>query len=382
MPTKIKLEQGRKIWIQSQKLDLQEPFGKGPEAALAAIEHLGYVQIDTINVIERCHHHIFFNRIPRYRRQDLHQLQTKERSIFEYWTHALSYIPTRDFKFYIGDMNRRKKDPGPWLARVTKDELQKVLREIKKNGALSIRDFQDENLVEKDHEWSSRKPSKKALQWGFYGGRLTINERLGMLKKYELVERHFGWTQRPKAATKLQVIEYLLDRALRSQGLVSLDSVCHLYPSRKKDVLRVIESRVKKNILTELILEGHEKIPHWIQTDTFESFKVTTEKTPVHILSPFDPLIIQRKRLKMFFGYEHLFEAYIPKEKRVFGYFTLPVLMDDKIVAVLDLKTDRVQNRLIVQKWSWLKGQKSAERKKKIEDELDRFEKFQLGTEL
>ena len=76
----------------------------------------------------------------------------------------------------------------------------------------------------------------------------------------------------------------------------------------------------------------------------------------VHILSPFDPLIIQRKRLQLFFGYEHRFEAYVPKEKRVFGYFALPVLVGDEIVAAIDLKTDREQGKLLVQKWTWVGG--------------------------
>ena len=78
------------------------------------------------------------------------------------------------------------------------------------------------------------------------------------------------------------------------------------------------------------------------------------ERGLVHILSPFDPLIIQRKRTELFFGYGHRFEAYVPKEKRVFGYFALPVLVGDDIVAALDLKTDRKSRKLLMQKWSWV----------------------------
>ena len=80
----------------------------------------------------------------------------------------------------------------------------------------------------------------------------------------------------------------------------------------------------------------------------------------MHILSPFDPLVIQRKRLQLFFDYEHRFEAYVPKEKRLFGYFALPVLVGDDIVAALDLKTDRAERKLLVQKWTWIgKGARS-----------------------
>ena len=102
----------------------------------------------------------------------------------------------------------------------------------------------------------------------------------------------------------------------------------------------------------------------------------------VHILSPFDPLIIQRKRLKLVFGYAHAFEAYLPKDKRVFGYFGLPVLIGDRVVAVLDLKTDRQAGRLLIQQWTWLEGQESPARKALIEAELERFERFQLARDV
>ena len=106
----------------------------------------------------------------------------------------------------------------------------------------------------------------------------------------------------------------------------------------------------------------------------------------MHILSPFDPLIIQRKRTELFFDYGHRFEAYVPKEKRLFGYFALPVLVGDDIVAAIDLKTDRKNRKLLMQKWSWVgKGaarcRKARARiyKRRIEEELDRFERFQLA---
>jgi len=103
----------------------------------------------------------------------------------------------------------------------------------------------------------------------------------------------------------------------------------------------------------------------------------------VHILSPFDPLVIQRKRTELFFDYGHRFEAYVPKEKRVFGYFALPVLAGDSIVAALDLKTDRKSRKLLMQKWNWVgtAAPRGARKdlKRRIEEELHRFERFQLA---
>src|ERR1700676_3950737 len=97
--------EARRIWLRAQRLDTPVPFSDGPLAVAAAVEHLGYVQIDTINVVERCHHHILWNRIPEYRRADLRQAQSVDKSVFEYWTHALSYVPAKDFHFFIPAMN-------------------------------------------------------------------------------------------------------------------------------------------------------------------------------------------------------------------------------------------------------------------------------------
>jgi len=94
----------RRIWLHAQRLETPEPFGSGPEAVAAAVDHLGYVQIDTIHVIERCHHHILYSRIPAYARADLRQAQSVDKSVFEYWTHALSYVPAKDFRFFVPAM--------------------------------------------------------------------------------------------------------------------------------------------------------------------------------------------------------------------------------------------------------------------------------------
>ncbi len=374
--------EARLIWLRAQRLDTPAPFGEGAQATAAAVEHLGYVQIDTINVIERSHHHILWTRIPEYRRADLRQAQSVDRSVFEYWTHALSYVPAKDLRFFIPAMKRHQREGHKWLASVRPADLRKVLRLIRRDGALTIRDIDDDVLVDKEHLWASRKPSKRALQLLFYTGVLTISERNGMLKTYELMARHFGWDKPPKGASPKEATVYLLDRALRAQGVVSLDSICHLDAPSKPQIRRLIEARVRRNELVPVALEGAGKQEHWARLETLESAGDAASEL-VHILSPFDPLIIQRKRTHLFFDYEHRFEAYVPREKRVFGYFALPVLAGDDIVAALDLKTDRKSRKLLVQKWSWVgNGARKGARKdlkRRIEEELDRFERFQLA---
>jgi uncharacterized protein YcaQ len=295
----------------------------------------------------------------------------------EYWTHALSYVPTRDLRFFIADMKHHRREGHRWFGTVTAADMKKVLKLLRKDGALTIRDIDDDVLVEKHHAWASRKPSKRALQLAFYTGVVTISERSGMLKTYELMERHFGFDKMPKPASAAETSAYLLDRALRSQGVASLDSVCYGDAPSKPTIRKLIEARVRRHELMPIAIESAGKQEHWARPDVIENH--WSAASMVHLLSPFDPLIIQRKRTHLFFDYEHRFEAYVPKEKRKLGYFALPVVVDGDIVAAIDLKTDRKQQKLLMQQWTWIGRGPRKVLKPRIEDELHRFERFQLG---
>jgi uncharacterized protein YcaQ len=277
-------------------------------------------------------------------------------------------------------MRLHRREGHQWFKTVKPEDTRKVMR-LLREGALTIRDIDDDVLTEKAHLWASRKPSKRALQLAFYAGLVTISERNGMLKTYELMARHFGWDKPPKAASSTEMAGYLLDRALRAQGLVSLDSICHLDAPSKPGVRRLIELRARRRELVPVAVEAAGKQEHWAAPATLE--QQGERDGLVHILSPFDPLIIQRKRTALIFDYEHRFEAYVPREKRLFGYFALPVLVGEEIVAALDLKTDRVNRKLLLQKWNWVgAGTRRGARgdfRRAIEDELHRFERFQLS---
>lgn len=373
----VTARQARRMWLAAQKLDLAAPFGAGPAAVAEAVAHLGYVQIDTIHVVERCHHHILWSRIPDYRRDDLRQAQSVEKTVFEYWTHALSYVPAADIRYFLPDMRGDLLPPQRWHADVDPTELRKVLRRIRRDGPISIRDV-DDVPVEKTHLWASRKPTKRVLQAGFYNGQLTISERNGMVKSYELIDRHFGWPPRPRPATPGQVLDYRIDRALRSQGIVSIDSIRQLTTNIGPALKTLLDKRSRARKLVPLVIEGAEKVQHWA---TPEALEARDDDLPeiVHILSPFDPLIIQRKRCAMIFGYEHVFEAYVAAARRRYGYFTLPVLIGDEIVAGLDLKTDRAAGKVRIQAWHWFGPGRARAHKRQVEEALHRFERFQLG---
>jgi uncharacterized protein YcaQ len=375
---KISQSQARRIWLHAQRLNTAAPFGNGFAATPAAVHHLGYVQIDTIHVIERSHHHILFTRIPDYRREHLQRAQSTDKTVFEYWTHALSYIHVDDFRYYVRMMRRYSSLRSVWFSKVKDSEVRKVMLRLRNSGPLTIRDIDDDVLVEKDHAWASRKPSKRALQFAFYKGMVTVSERVGMLKTYELICRHFGWQRLPPSASTAETLDFIVDRALRTQGIVSAESIAHSTQSVKLALRRVIDRRVRRKQLLPVEVAGAEKWLHWAPPEALEQTPEMHEEL-VHILSPFDPLIIQRKRLQAFFGYDHRFEAYVPKAKRVFGYFVCPVLVGDEVVAAIDLKTDRERRKLLIQQWTWVGKGRARAHKKKIEAALQRFEDFQLA---
>jgi uncharacterized protein YcaQ len=375
-PILLSLSQARRIWLQAQRLDTEEPFGTGAAATPAAVAHLGYVQIDTIHVIERCHHHILFTRIPSYRREHLQRAQGVDKTVFEFWTHALSYLPAESLRYYVRQMRewRRSRVHGDLVAAA---DLRRVLGRIRRGGAVTIRDLDTDIRIEKTHAWGSRKPSKRVLEAAFYQGLLTVSRRRGMVKTYELLTRHFGWKRLPPAASERETLNYLLDRALRAQGIVSIASATHLDAPRRRPMLRLIGARVGRGELVPVRLKGEDEATHWVCPEVLDR-PPRPRGEQVHVLSPFDPLIIQRKRLLRLFDYDYRFEAYVPREKRVYGYFVCPVLIGDRVVAALDLKTDREQGKLLIQRWNWVE-RRSRSAKQVIEGALDRFEEFQLA---
>jgi len=274
-------------------------------------------------------------------------------------------------------MRRDWEDRLVWSDKVADADLRRVVAHIRRNGAITIRDMDKGALVEKDYAWGSRKPSKRALEAAFYKGHVAISQRAGMLKTYELLTRHFGWDRLPRAATEAEILNYLLDRALRSQGIVSLDSTCYLDAQRKPAMRRLVEARVRRKTLIPVDIGGAGDVPHWIHPKALD---VVPGPGPeqVHILSPFDPVVIQRKRFRQLFDYDYRFEAYVPKTKRRFGYFVCPVLIGDRVVAALDLKADRQGQKLLVQRWNKVGRSTSRADRRLVESALHQFEQFQL----
>lgn len=373
-------EVARRLWLERQGLLSEAPFGLGAEGAYSAIRRIGYVQIDTIFVVERAHHHILWSRVPNYRPDHLAALQGESKKVFEYWTHALSFIPTEDFRYFVRAMREQARAPGPWFRDVTPANRGALLRRIKRDGPISIRQIEEESR-EKDHDWASRKPSKRVLEHLFYSGRLAVSRREGMLKHYELLERHFGWERIPAPAGRDEEARYRIDRALSAQGVITFDSVTYLERELREEIRRELTARTRANRLVRVALPG--AYPEAFVSPENLARKAgdfAVDENRISILSPFDPLVIQRKRARLLFDFDYLLECYVPEAKRKFGYFSLPVLAGERLIARLDLKAVRAAGSLDVKAWHWESGVKEKKRlRSAIEANLEEFSRFQFG---
>ncbi|TQV88238.1 winged helix-turn-helix domain-containing protein [Aliikangiella coralliicola] len=327
----------RLIALQHQGLTKVRPFGKGREATQRALEHLGYIQIDTLSVVERAHHHTLWTRIPDYQPSFLRQL-VQERSAFEYWFHAASYLPMNDYRFALPLMSAVRRGESSFCPRAEPKYMQHVLDRIRIDGPLKARDF--ESAKKGDAKWWNWKPAKRALERLFLQGDLMITDRFGMEKVYDLTERVLPDNTDTNEPSLLEFSEYLINLSIRANGFTTLKQLTHLRPGEKlvKALKAVLQQKIEQGDLIEQTIEA---MPPIFITQKALDARVKSPPTNIRILSPFDNAIIHRDRVQQLFGFDYKLECYTPKEKRKFGYFCLPILYKDRMIGRVDCKAHR-----------------------------------------
>lgn len=336
MKGKLTLSQLRFLTLESQGLTKSYPFGKGKDAVLKALEHLGYLQIDTLSIVERAHHHTLWTRIPDYKTEYLGEL-IEERKVFEYWFHAASYLPIKDFRFALPQMLDVKQSETHYYNADTR-VMKYVLDTIRAEGPKKTRDF--ENETKKAGSWWSWKPTKIALERLFLQGDLMISSRNGMQKTYDLTENVLPKSINTTLPTDLEFAEYLVKTYLNAYGFTTVKQITHLKTGEliRENIAKVLKSMLQEERIQQVNIENMP--PIFINKDLLEkSLNMTTSS--IRILSPFDNSIIHRDRVKQFFDFDYKIECYTPKEKRQFGYFCLPILLGDKFIGRVDCKAHR-----------------------------------------
>lgn len=308
-------------------------------ATLEAIEHLGYIQVDTISVIQRAHHHTLWNRNPRYQATHLDQL-VDEKQVFEYWSHAASYLPMRDYRYSLP----RKKaiaigKQAHWFERNEKME-QRVLERIRNEGPLMAKDF--EQTGKRVGDWRI-KPAKCALENLYMQGDLMASRRVNFQKVYDLTERVLPSGIDTSEPSPKEHARHLITQFLKTNGLGKAEEIAYLRPQTKPLIVKMLKEMLAAGELHEQQVASH---TYFCLPASLELLNKPLSRSQLKILSPFDNLVIQRKRMQALFGFDYLIECYTPAAKRKYGYFTLPILWDGRLAARMDCKAERKESRL------------------------------------
>lgn len=363
----ISQKTARRIALNAQLADKKQHFPSDKAGVVQLIKQLGYVQIDTISVIARAHHHTIWTRLPDYSEEMLDELQAVDRSVFEYWSHAMSYLPMTDYRFYIPQMKRFHDPNNKW----EKERLAKygrlmkpALDRIRAEGPLSSKDFEGIPLSDRNM-WENPKPYRAALEMLFCRGDIMVSQCRNFQRVFDLTERVLPDNINLSIPTYEELGRFLVMRALSAFGIAREKEILDHIHAATKDIIKksLVEMREASEV-TPVEVSGVGKSEYFALAELFNSPPKSKKRKPiVHILSPFDNLVIQRERISRLFGFDYTIECYVPAAKRVYGYFVLPILWGEDFVARMDVKADRKRKTLNVLNLVF-------------EDGFDRFDQF------
>ena len=343
---KLSLAMVRRLALACQGLDGAWDLPEGKSGALEVINRLGYAQIDTLHVVQRAHHHVLWSRFPTYRPEMLYELLTEDRQVFEWWTHAASYIPMDDFRFYAPRMGERALNPRhkAWIAE-NQDVLDHVVTRIRQEGALGTSGFQSPEGHTSGSWWSGWKPAKRALEVLFNQGIVLVSARRNFERLYDLRERIVPEGADRPEPDQTEMDDHILSRSLGSLGALP-ERELRLWRN-KRPSKAALQRAVDAGRVTPVEVDDNGDEPWYAWTAALPALDAPAEAR-LHILSPFDNLIIRRPLMERIYGFHYRMECYVPKAKRKYGYFSLPVLWGDRFIARVDIKADRASKTLIL----------------------------------
>ncbi|MBQ4915487.1 YcaQ family DNA glycosylase [Maribacter sp. MMG018] len=333
MIEKLSISEAQKLLLLSQRVFPVKAKGTSLDRTLATIEHLGYIQIDTISAVQRAHHHTLWNRNPKYQPSHIDEL-LEQKKVFEYWSHAAAYLPIKDYRFSLPRKQAIfRGDEKHWYEK-DKKLMNAVLKRIENEGALMAKDFTHD---EKVAEWGS-KPAKRALENLYMQGELMVSSRKNFHKVYDLTERVLPNTIDTSTPTQKEYIRFLITNYLKANGIGQDTEIAYLLKNTKRFVTAELKEMCSNN---ELIQINVNEQLYYALPESLQLLNKRLNRTQLKILSPFDNLLIQRKRMQNLFGFDYQIECYVPEAKRKYGYFVLPILWNGKFVARMDCKAER-----------------------------------------
>ncbi|MDA1008733.1 MAG: winged helix DNA-binding domain-containing protein [Planctomycetota bacterium] len=386
-PTVITAVNARRVLLHLQGLSAQ-PSQSSTKKVSDLVHRLGYLQIDSINALERAHHLILGTRLDGYKPAHLAHGLEQSRNLFEHWTHDACAIPTIWFDHWKHRFARYEisvKESAWWQSHFRGDPatyLRRTLARIRREGPLRARDFEppDDHRSQGWWEWH---PDKAALEHLWRSGRLAVVRRDRFEKVYDLMERVIPDAHATERSDEGAHLDWACREAIARIGIGTPAEIARFMAAVSLSEARMwCAAAVKRGELIEVLVESAngERPSKCVALCDWKKFARAPIDDRIVPLCPFDPVVRERARVSRLFGFDYRFEAFTPAAKREFGYYVLPLLEGDKFIGRIDPKFDRASETLIVRGPWWEDGVKAnAARMTRLELAIDRLA-LQIGA--
>lgn len=371
----------RKIFLERQGLSRSPTKALGRDGLYDLIHDLGFVQVDSIQWVERAHHQILFSRNQTYRPKDLQHLLENDRSLFEHWTHDASVIPSAFFPYWKHRFVRReeriRQNWAKWQGDGFDQAFEETYTRIRDHGPVMARDVKAED--HKSGGWWNWHPSKTALEFLWHTGKLSIARREGFQKVYDLSERVIPAEHHSAEVDHDTFVDWACRAALTRLGFATSGEIAAFFDIVTPDEAKawVIAHRDELQELALETVDGKSRASFAFADNVASLLDAPEPPARIRVLSPFDPLIRDRNRTERLFGFFYRIEVFVPEPKRQYGYYVFPLLEGDRLIGRIDMKAERKEGVLDVRRL-WLEpGVKpTAGRLDKLEAELQRVARF------
>jgi uncharacterized protein YcaQ len=359
----------------------QRASGRSRQARSAAhtiIDRFGYLQLDTVSIAgARSHAIVPLSRIDGFDPTLAEELLQPGEPVFEYWGHEACWLPMDLYPVFA--FRREEFRHHPWwgdLIGQHPDVADRLLRQIRDDGPLKSLDMEGRS----SSGWWDLKLAKKVATALWSSGELAIRERKNFQRTYDLTERVIPNHVRDRRVPKENALEILFERALAGHGWAATGTLAQTWrlrncPGEIKEALKRLQER-GEILPCALVLEDGKKSPGWIRAEDLELAARLDSVRPRRdrgvLLSPFDPLLWDRQRVNQLFAFHQVLEIFKPAPQRIYGYYCLPVLAGENLVARLDLKADRKTGRLRALSRHF-EGSPSAADREAVSTALDRY---------
>lgn len=388
-PPNVTAGAARLLLLGAQGL-LSDPSRRATRADLRRlVERMGFVQLDSINIVERAHHLTIASRLDDYRHAQLAQLLERDRSLFEHWTHDASAIPTAWFPYWKFRFARERERlrRNRWWLQLMGDEPDRIVDEVRgriaREGPLRSQDFENERADGASSAWWGWKPRKAALEFLWTTGELMVARRENFQKVYDLTERVLPEQHAAARPSDEAHVEWACATAFERLVVATPKEVADFWnavePARAK---AWCERAASAGRITPVLVESHDGAkpprPSYALADWERRLNgLPAPPDRMRLLSPFDPVLRDRARALRLFGFDYRFEAFVPEARRRFGYYVLPVLEGDCLVARLDPKFHRDEGLLRIRRVFWEPGVRvTRARRASLEQAAARLARF------